>query len=266
MPRVFLGLTALLLTVLLWPIFGAPYLPPPPAQPLPFDDLADRYRDYSYYQAAVYRNTDPGRPMVALTFDDGPDPNYTGPILAVLRHYHVPATFFVVGENASRYPWLVQEEAKVGEIGSHTYSHPNLLTLSPAEVRWQMSHNALLLRLITGEWPRFFRAPYGLFSDGAYKEAEHLGERVTMWTVCLEHHGINSPQAMADRVVDNAQPGYIILMHDARLNRDDTVKALPLVITGLENRGYRLVTLSELLNQRPIPLDRLLAREHPAAI
>lgn len=266
MSRALLVLSGALLFLLIWPIIGAPKLPPPPTPSLPFDDLADRYRDYSYYQAAVYRNLDGDRPMVALTFDDGPDPSYTGPILTILRHYHVPATFFVVGQNAIRYPGLVRAEAQIGEVGSHTYSHPNLLTLTPPEMRWQMSHNALLLRLITGVWPRYFRAPYGLFSDRAYKEAEHLGERVTMWTICLEHHGIVNPRDMADRVVDQTGPGYIILMHDARLDRDSTVQALPLLITGLEDKGYRLVTLSELLNQRSTPLNKLLAREHPASL
>ena len=190
-------------------------------------------------------------PVVALTFDDGPDPRYTMPILAILRDEGVRATFFDVGQNALEHPELVREELAQGdEVGNHTFSHPNLRYAPYDEVKRQMTMGEdAIARVSGGKRPVLFRPPFGEFNPVLVPIAQELGYRVILWSIGVENHAAHTPEQMVNRILTRVQPGDIILLHDGRLDRTRTVLALRPLIEQLKARGYQFVTLSEMLDQ-----------------
>jgi peptidoglycan-N-acetylglucosamine deacetylase len=189
--------------------------------------------------------------IVALTFDDGPDPIYTPQILKTLGKYNVPATFFLVGENVQKYPELVTAEMKNGHlIGNHTYSHPHLNMLSTVNIQTQLAETDKVIFKITGKKSKFFRPPYEELTENILSSSHSQHKQIILSTLTLEHELAKTPQAKADRVIRLAFPGAIILAHDGRLNRHSTVEALPYLIKGLQAKGYRVVPLSELFRKK----------------
>lgn len=191
-----------------------------------------------------------GEKLVALTFDDGPDPRFTPRILDILKEYQVPATFFVIGQAVQNHQELFKRELAEGhEIANHTFSHQDLVTISEREIELEIDLTNNLLEQLTGKVPDYFRPPRGRFDWRLVEICELRGQTIVLWTVCIENQQMKTPTAMANRVINKVYPGAIILGHDGRLDRSKTVQALPLIITGLKAKGYRFVTLSELLNK-----------------
>lgn len=187
---------------------------------------------------------------VALTFDDGPSPQYTPQVLAVLRRFHVPATFFAVGYLAAAYPHLIQAEAAAGmEIGNHTYNHPEVPPFDELPARLQYDEIALAAADLrrAGVDATTFRPPEGSFSADVAAAAARLDERVVLWSVDPADW---QPGTTADTIVRNVlravQPGSIVLFHDGGGDRRATVAALPRIITAIRRRGLALVTVDGL--------------------
>jgi cellulose synthase/poly-beta-1,6-N-acetylglucosamine synthase-like glycosyltransferase/peptidoglycan/xylan/chitin deacetylase (PgdA/CDA1 family) len=186
----------------------------------------------------------------ALTFDDGPDPVWTPQIVAILRHYHAPATFFLVGVHAAAYPGLVRQELHQGdEIGAHTYTHPDLAGGWQEQLQLTLTQNALAG--VAGVHTSLLRPPYSSVPDAAtaadwhaYRQAAGDGYLVVLAN--LDTRDWARPGVA--RIVAAAMPrrgrGVIIMMHDSGGNRSETVRALPAIIAGLRARGYRLVTIT----------------------
>ena len=192
--------------------------------------------------------------VVALTFDDGPDPIYTKEAIKILKRYDVKATFFVVGEMVERYPNIVKEQSRLGhEIENHTYTHPNLEKVDGIETIKEIINAQESIEKITLRKPVFFRPPKGLFNKETADIVEIYGYKTVLWSVCVEHKASVTPQKMAQRVISKARPGLIILAHDGRLDRSKTIKALPIIIQGYKKLGYKFVTLEELLNKDKNP-------------
>ncbi|NLG84796.1 MAG: polysaccharide deacetylase family protein [Firmicutes bacterium] len=189
--------------------------------------------------------------VVALTFDDGPDPRFTPAVLAVLHRYGVHVTFFVVGSNVKRWPDLLRAEVAAGhEIGNHTYSHPELYKLPRDKVEKEIADGDAMVAEVTGVVPHFFRPPYERLSLAVFQAAWVCGKQIVLAGTALEHHEARTPQEMVARVLARIRPGTIILAHDGRLDRRKTVAALPLLLAELRARGYRVVTLGELLGEK----------------
>jgi peptidoglycan-N-acetylglucosamine deacetylase len=189
--------------------------------------------------------------VVALTFDDGPDPVYTPLILKILQRYHVPATFFVEGANVKKYPAVLREEIKNGHlIGNHTYTHPHLSTLSPLHVKKEIAATDQVVRTITSQATHYFRPPYEELTEQILLDSREQHKQIILSTVTLEHELAKTPRAKAERVIRSVFPGAIILAHDGRLNRFSTVRALPYLIRGLRAKGYRIISLKDLLRKR----------------
>ncbi|KKW93920.1 glycosyltransferase [Sphingobium chungbukense] len=198
--------------------------------------------------------------MLALTFDDGPDPTWTPKILKVLERMHAPATFFVIGENALEHPGLLQRIVADGdEIGNHTYDHPNLATWSDDATRLQLNATQRLVQAYTGHGMRLFRAPY--FGDAEPTTADELGPALAAqrlgYTVVGLHVDPNDWQrpgtdAIVSQVMDQVhdvsddRSENIILLHDGGGDRAQTVEALPRIITQLRAEGYSFVPVSQL--------------------
>jgi peptidoglycan/xylan/chitin deacetylase (PgdA/CDA1 family)/negative regulator of sigma E activity len=185
----------------------------------------------------------PRRPQVALTFDDGPDPLATPLLLEVLRRFGARATFFVIGEHVVPYPYLVKQMAAEGqEVEDHTFHHPKLTTVDASVVREEIAAGSEVLEPLVGA-ARWFRPPGGDYSVDVANAARASGMRLAMWTVNSGDWTSPPPNRLAARILARAEPGAIILLHNGTLN---TLRALPEIITGLQRRGYDLVTLSEL--------------------
>jgi len=188
----------------------------------------------------------PGAPVpgsvIALTFDDGPDPRYTPRILEILRQAGVHATFCMVGTQARAHPDLVQAVRDAGHtICDHTEHHPHLDQMAPADVDGEIGSMAAFLHDTAGVAPQFTRAPYGGVNATVVQTAHKYGTRVLGWSVDPADYTKPSPVVIAARVLAGAHPGAIVLMHDGGGDRTNTITALPVIINALKARGYAIV-------------------------
>jgi len=186
-------------------------------------------------------------PEVALTFDDGPNPPYTGQILDILARYQVPATFFCVGLQARAHPADVARMAAAGHgLGNHTWSHPFLPDLSRAQLTEQLDRTDEAIAAASAG-PVLFRPPYGSRSPDVLRWLGERGTPIVLWDVDPSDWARPGAALIAGRVLMRARPGTIILMHDGGGDRSQTVAALPLVIEGLLDRGFRFTRAGALL-------------------
>jgi len=184
---------------------------------------------------------------IALTFDDGPSPAITPIILQTLAKFGARATFFVTGENAQNYPYILSEAAKLGnEIGDHTDNHPNLSGLGNAAVIRQIARTQKIISTITGLEAVVFRPPYGAVNKMTAGLAQSLGLKTILWSVDPRDWQDPSPRTIASRILSAIKAGDIVLMHDTHRN---TALALPRILEGLRLKGLQPVTVSELLNK-----------------
>lgn len=189
-----------------------------------------------------------GEKLVALTFDDGPDPRFTPDVLDILAKKKVRATFFVIGESAERFPGLVEQAVLEGhEIENHTYSHPELDQGEPVSFYEELIRCERVIHRLTGRSPSYFRPPKRLYNKDVVKTAQLNGYQVVLWTVAMENKNDRTVKDVVKRVMKKVKPGAIILAHDGTLNRSLTIRALPALINELHKQGYRLVTLKELM-------------------
>src|SRR5215469_3318201 len=190
-----------------------------------------------------------------LSFDDGPDPTWTPRILAVLREYHVPADFFTIGAHVADNPQIVGQEVKDGdEVGSHTYTHPNLATVSPWRENLELTLTQNALAGAAGIHTRIMRMPYSSETDAItaadWRAARTAGEDGYL-TVFASMDTKDWARPGVARIVRAAIPrdgaGTIIMLHDGGGNRSQTVAALPLIIRELQKRGYHFTTVTQAL-------------------
>ena len=207
----------------------------------------------SYVKLAGSRRRD-----VALTFDDGPGGS-TPAIIRVLRRMRAPATFFLIGRAASRYPQLVVQELRDGfEIGDHTETHPFLSQLSQSAQAAEIQAAAESIHRADGTWPHLMRPPYGSFNLATRQILTGMRMLMVLWSADTKDYSRPGAKNIIYTAVSGAQPGEIILMHDgpAGADRSQTIAALPRIITRLRQRGFRLVTISQLLADDPPPANQ----------
>jgi peptidoglycan/xylan/chitin deacetylase (PgdA/CDA1 family) len=195
---------------------------------------------------------------VALTFDDGPGP-FTAKVLSVLEQDNVPATFFQVGV-LQRYFHAATSEivARGYPIGDHTWAHAPMSKLSVRDQRAQVLKQVSAIGNFGAPFPRLFRPPYGLWDPTTLKILRGYRMLMVMWTTDTDDYRLPGADAIVRRALDGARPGAIILLHDAGGNRQETVDALPRIISGLRARGYQLVTVPKLLLDNPPPANQQL--------
>lgn len=192
-------------------------------------------------------------PLVALTFDDGPDTTFTPQILDILERTGTPASFYVIGERADALPQSVQRMARIGEVGNHAYedTHLDLRQLRPEVVLRTISRTHDTITRITGRPPRTFRPPFGFYNALVLSTAQRFGYQTVLWDVDSQDWQSLSAQQILENVLPRVQNGSIILMHSGTtLPGEDltgTVIALPSIIDDLRNRGFELVTVAQML-------------------
>lgn len=196
-----------------------------------------------------------GKKLVALTFDDGPYPPYTEKLLAVLEEKQVRATFFVVGNNASKFPEVVRQTAKSGhEIALHAGEHKDFLKLNRAELAGNILSGKKVLEELTGKPVKYIRPPHGFRDWAVMEEASKVGLKVVNWSVIPRDWTNPGAQEISDRVCKDVRHGAIVLLHDGDApaqvaSREQTVEATSLIIDELRRRGYEFVTVDELVSR-----------------
>jgi chitin deacetylase len=186
---------------------------------------------------------------IALTFDDGPWPTTTSQVLDILKKNNVKATFFMVGQQVEKYPQLVKRVVSEGHaVGNHTWNHQYHF-FNEADAARELDHTSKLIYKTTGVKTSLFRPPGGILTNGlvSYAHAKKYG--IIMWSVdSIDWRYYRSgTQGLIENVLKEVKPGGIVLMHDGGGDRETTVKALPSIISKLKQRGYKLVTVPELL-------------------
>jgi peptidoglycan/xylan/chitin deacetylase (PgdA/CDA1 family) len=207
---------------------------------------------------------------VAISFDDGPDPEWTPAILDILKARDVKASFFMVGERMEENPELVERIVREGhEIGVHTYTHPNLADVSGERARLELNATQRLIETITGHSTFLFRPPYNADSQPhspaelvPIKIAQELGYLTVSSDIDPEDWSRPGVDAIVQRVKEQRLQGNVILLHDAGGNRSQTIAALPLIIDYLQARGDRLVSLGQLLGASASSLMPPLPENH----
>lgn len=190
-----------------------------------------------------------GTRNVALTFDDGPNPEATPRILDELESSDVKATFFILGSHAEQWPALVERIASEGhQIGNHGFFHRKLHFKSPSYVRRDIALGTQAIERACGNRPRFFRAPHGFRSPWVTSIARSFGQRTVGWSLGVWDSDQPGVQAIVDKTVEGSRPGSIILLHDgdgydAHGDRMQTAAAVPKIIAGLRQRGLGFTTL-----------------------
>ncbi len=194
---------------------------------------------------------------IVLSFDDGPDPKYTPRILEILNKYQTPAVFFIIGANASINSHLVEDMHRFGhEIGNHTFSHADISKISEGQLKKELNSTQHLIQGITGRKTVLFRPPYAKDTEPSkiehikpIAEASNLGYYIVNAKIDPKDWKNPKAEEIASRVLDeaNKSKGSIVLLHDGGGNREQTVKALPIIITELRKQGFEIVRLSELL-------------------
>lgn len=201
----------------------------------------------------AWRGPRSGR-RLALTFDDGPDPEFTPRVLALLEREGVRGTFFLVGERAARAPEVVRAIAAGGhEIGNHTWSHTNLWRCGPRRTESEIRRSHETLTELTGRSPALFRPPWGAVNAAMFPVLRRIGARCVFWSIQPERLRPVDASIQAACVVRRAYPGAIVDLHDAEGTPrapERLLEALPPMIAGLRERGFEFSTLSELLAAR----------------
>jgi peptidoglycan/xylan/chitin deacetylase (PgdA/CDA1 family) len=187
--------------------------------------------------------------VVALTFDDGPDPFHTPKVLDVLDQHHVKATFFMMGRNVERYPKVAREVLRRGhEIGNHSYSHPKLILMSPRHVRDEIERTDTLLRDIGVSGKIHFRPPHASKFIVLPYVLVQMGKLSVLGDVDPKEWKQRSAAVMTESILRQVRPGSIIGLHDPM--GAETLRTLQNILPALAAEGYRFETVSELVRRR----------------
>ena len=209
-------------------------------------------------QSQLYGRTFLGMPGVgkrlALTYDDGPNDPHTGRLLDVLARHDVKATFFMVGGYVEKRPDIARRVAEAGhEIGNHTWSHPNLIWCSSAQVRNELERTAKALTDTVGPHSKLFRTPFGGRRPASLRVVRSLGLTPVMWSVSARDWELPTAEAIEQQVWMHVRGGDVILMHDGShrgfgWERGNTVKATDALIARAKAEGYSFCAVGEMMN------------------
>jgi peptidoglycan-N-acetylglucosamine deacetylase len=185
-------------------------------------------------------------PYIAMTFDDGPSATLTPKLLDILAAHHIKATFFVLGEMVTEHPEILARAAREGhEIASHSWSHPNLAKMSQEGVRSQLQRTDDEIKTAIGKRPTLFRPPYGSITERQKRWIhDEFGYDIILWDVDPLDWKRPGPTVVRSRILKETRPGSIVLSHDIH---PGTIEAMPSTFDQLEAKGFKFVTVSELI-------------------
>ncbi|MGB8957209.1 MAG: polysaccharide deacetylase family protein [Tumebacillaceae bacterium] len=205
------------------------------------DKVSAEHHGRYYYEerGEVVWEVSTDQKVIALTFDDGPNPEYTPQVLDVLKQHQAKATFFVIGSRIEQYPELAQREVREGhELANHSYHHPGMTRISAEKLREEIEQAQNVIVSATGQTPKAFRPPGGVYNDKVVNTAKQAGYMVVMWTWNQDTRDWRRPgvRKIVDQVLSNAHNGSIVLFHDHGGDRSQTVNALTEILPELKKR------------------------------
>jgi peptidoglycan-N-acetylglucosamine deacetylase len=210
-----------------------------------------RYRPPGLTATTLTYRVPTTKPVVALTFDDGPSTAYTRRVLDILERKDVVATFYVIGRHVRSLPGLARDVAARHDVGNHTWSHPNMSLARAPRARTELARGADVIAQAIGRQPTSHRPPFGYFSGATAMIAAGMGYPIVLWDVAFNRHREDAA-ANIERMTQQIGPGSIILGHDGgTLTCDVVVQALPKLIDRLRDKGLDFVTVPDLLNAAP---------------
>jgi peptidoglycan-N-acetylglucosamine deacetylase len=185
-------------------------------------------------------------PYIAMTFDDGPNEKLTPKLLDLLAAHHIKATFFVIGENAAAHPEILQRAVREGhEIGNHSWSHPKFAKMSDDGVRRELQKTDDAITAAIGARPTLMRPPYGSITAREKRWIhDEFGYQIILWDVDPLDWKRPGASVVTNRIVKETRNGSIVLSHDIH---PGTIEAMPATLTELEAKGFKFVTVSELI-------------------
>lgn len=204
------------------------------------------------YEDIIIKKGNDNDKIVALTFDDGPDEDFTPQVLDILKKNNVKATFFVVGEKVGWNPEIVKREYEEGhEIGNHTFTHINVGKRVYGEIDKEITSTQEVIKKVVGIEPKVFRPPYRAISKSMCNIIKDKNMNIILWSN-LDPRDWSNPGVgyIVNTIISKVQNGNIILLHDynkVRSSKSQTIQALEIVIPKLKEQGYRFVTISELI-------------------
>jgi cellulose synthase/poly-beta-1,6-N-acetylglucosamine synthase-like glycosyltransferase/peptidoglycan/xylan/chitin deacetylase (PgdA/CDA1 family) len=230
-----------------------------------YDARSDLFTDENYDAIPLSYNIDQlgaANKKIVISFDDGPDPQWTPKMLDILKQKNVPAVFFVIGNMANQRPDILQREYAEGhEIGNHTFTHPRFDDIPQSELRWQLNLTQRLIESTLGVKSILFRPPYGIDHQPEYAEevsqlplAQEMGYLIVGQRIDPDDWSLRDgkpipAKEIVDSVLRQADRGNIILLHDGGGDRSQTLTALPKIIDALRARGYQFVSVADLLGK-----------------
>ncbi|MER2000667.1 MAG: polysaccharide deacetylase family protein [Lysinibacillus sp.] len=209
---------------------------------------ADKGRKYYEDAGSIVWEIKTKEKVVALTFDDGPHPEYTVQILDLLEQHDAKGTFFIVGEHAENHSQIVYRMYEEGhEIANHTYTHP--FTKSVPKIMQEIKQTDYTLFSITGYSPKLFRPVEGNYTDPLVEAVSKEGYKIVMWSWHQDTEDWKDPgvNTIVNKVINGIEEGNIVLFHDGGGNREQTVKAIEIILPKLKEQGYKFITVSEML-------------------
>ena len=211
------------------------------------NDIINDYKDI------IIKSGNNDEKVIALTFDDGPDRDFTPQVLDILKKNDVKATFFVVGENVEWNPEILKRQYNEGhEIGNHTFTHINVSKKGYDDIYKEINNTQQAIKKVIGEEPKLFRPPYRAISKSMCNIVKEKDMNIILW-YNLDPRDWSNPGVdyIVDTIMSKVQNGTIILLHDynnLRNKKSQTIQALDIIIPKLKEMGYRFVTVSELIN------------------
>src|SRR6267143_123674 len=230
-----------------------------------YDAGSDLFTDESYDAIPLSYNIDRiggAKKKIAISFDDGPDSQWTPKILDILKDKKAPGIFFIIGDQANKRPDILKREFAEGhEIGNHTFTHPKFDEISHTQLRWELNLTQRLIESTLGVKSILFRPPYGIDHQPEYAEevaqlplAQDMGYLIVGQRIDPDDWSLRGgkpipAKEIVDSVLRQADNGNIILLHDGGGDRTQTVAALPQIIDALREKGYQLVSVSDLIGK-----------------
>src|SRR5438309_1705447 len=242
-----------------------------------YDAGSDLFTEESYDAIPLSYNIDRlggANKKIAISFDDGPDPQWTPKILDILKEKKAPGVFFIIGDQANKRPDILKREFAEGhEIGNHTFTHPKFDEISHTQIRWELNLTQRLIESTLDVKTILFRPPYGIDHQPEYAEevaqlplAQEMGYLIVGQRIDPDDWSLRNgkpipAKEIVESVLRQAGNGNIILLHDGGGDRTQTIEALPQIIDALRNKGYQLVSVSDLIRKTRAEVMPLLSPE-----
>lgn len=235
-----ISLIVLFIVTFVWQIISGNYIKIGVSSAIDKKDTSNNNSETNIVSDSTDSTSSDTTKKIALTFDDGPHPEYTIKLLDGLKERNVKVTFFIIGENAKNNPDVVKRIYEDGHtIGNHTFSHVQLTCISEDKAITEIKNTNNLIKEITGYEPKYIRPPYGLYSDALKRETNLTP---VLWNVDPRDWSVLNTQSIVNHVIKRAKDGSVILLHDIF---DTSVDAALLIIDELQKQGFEFVTVDE---------------------